>query len=259
MTLRIVVAEDQADARAWLVGLLSKMADVTVVADVATGEEAVEAIQRLVPNLVLLDVQMPRLDGIGVVERIGPAAMPPAIFVTAHDSYAIRAFELNALDYLLKPFGPSRLHAAIERARTHLKRDEAGVMAVRMVNLVDQLRGRSGPQRLAVRSGDRTVFLDCDTIDWVEARGDGVVIHAGAASHAVREPLDGLLQRLPPEGFVRVHKSHAINLSRVAELTQSGGGYCEVVLTAGVTLRVSRQRRELLQQKLGLAPGSALE
>jgi two-component system LytT family response regulator len=258
MTLRIVLAEDQVDARAWLVGLLSKMAELRVVADVGGGDEAVEAIERLAPNLVLLDVQMPRLNGIGVVERLG-AAMPPTIFVTAHDSYAIRAFELSALDYLLKPFGPARLHAAIERARAHLQRDEAGVMAVRMVNLVDQLRGRSRPRRVSVRSGDRTLFLDCDTIDWLEARDDGVVIHAGAMSYAVREPLDALLQRLPPEVFGRVHKSHAINLSRVAELAQSGGGYCEVVLTTGVTLRVSRQRRELLLQQLSLVPGSALE
>ena len=257
MKLRIVVAEDQPDARAWLVDLAARLPDVTVVGDAGNGVDAREAIQRLRPNLVLLDVQMPLLDGIGVVEAIGPAAMPPTIFVTAHDTYAIRAFELNAIDYLLKPFGPSRLNIAIERARKHLQRDEAGVIAARLMNLVDQLRGRAAPPGLAVRTGERTVILDFDTIDWVEAHTNGVVIHAGAESHASREPLEKLLARLPSDAFVRIHKSHAINLSCVAALKLAGGGHYEVLLRTGARLRLSRHRRELLEQKLGLTlPGA---
>jgi two-component system, LytTR family, response regulator len=249
--IRVVIADDQPMARERLVALLAEQRDVNIVATCASGAEAVTAIEAYRPELVFLDMQMPELDGFGVISAVGPERMPPVVFVTAYDQFALRAFEVHALDYLLKPFGRQRFEQALERARQHLAREHAGELATRLMALVQdaQIR-RPAAERLVVRSGARVVFVDVANIDWVEAEGNYVRLHVGNDSHLMRETMLAMEQRLGATQFIRIHRSRIVNADRVKELRLTPNGDYEAVLRSGTTLGVSRLYRDALQERL---------
>jgi two-component system LytT family response regulator len=251
MRIRTVVADDQPLARLRLLALLSEERDIEVVAAVGSGPEAVAAVRQSTPDLIFLDVQMPGMDGLAVVDTVGADRMPATIFVTAYDEYAVRAFEVHAVDYLLKPFGRTRLQQALARVRARLEGERAGAVAARLLALVDELRGPApSSERLIVRSGGRVAFVDLDRIDWVEAEGNYVRIHTGDESHLVRETMARLHLRLADDRFFRIHRSRLVNLSRVKGLRVGAGGDYDVVLADGRHLGLSRLYKDALQARL---------
>ena len=243
--------DDQPLARERLIALLAEQGDVEIVATAATGIEAVDAIRRYAPDLVFLDMQMPEMDGLAVVDAIGVDRMPTTIFVTAYDAYAVKAFDVHALDYLLKPFGPARLRQAVARARTHLERDRAGALAERLLAVVDDLRRpeRSG-ERLIIRVDGRVRFIEVNHIDWVEAEGNYVRIHTPDGAHLVRDTIVRMHDRLGDRSFFRIHRSRVVNLARIKELRLGRGGDYDVILTNGEILGLSRLYKDALQQRL---------
>lgn len=234
-----------------LLALLSEERDVEVVATATSGSEAVGALRQFSPDLIFLDVQMPGMDGMAVVETIGADRMPATVFVTAYDDYAVQAFELHAVDYLLKPFGRTRLQKALARVRARLEADRAGAIAARLLAVVDELRSPpASGERLIVRSGGRVSFVEVEQIDWVEAEGNYVRIHAGGDSHLVRETMARLHARLDANRFFRIHRSRLVNVARIKELRLGAGGDYDVVLQDGRHLGLSRLYKDALQERL---------
>ena len=250
--LRTLIVDDEPLARERLASLLSAEQDIEVVRQCRDGEEAVTAIQQLTPDLVFLDVQMPALNGFEVIEAVGAERMPLVIFVTAYDQHALRAFQVRALDYLLKPFDRDRFKEALQRARQHVQRDETGDLGRRLLALVKDLR-RDQPKtdRLVVKSGGRLFFLRTDEIDWIEASGNYVRLHVGSASHLLRETMNSIEGRLDPEKFFRIHRSRIVNMERIQEMQPWLNGEYAVVLRNGTRLTLSRGYREKLQERLG--------
>jgi two-component system LytT family response regulator len=250
--IRVLLADDEPLARERLASLLSAEPDVDLVAQARDGEEAVTAIHDHTPDLVFLDVQMPQMNGFDVVEAVGTDKMPLVIFVTAYDQHALRAFQVRALDYLLKPFDRERFSDALQRARRQLERDETGDLGRRLLALVKDLR-RDQPRsdRLVVKSGGRLFFLRTDEIDWVEAAGNYVRLHVGATSHLLRETMNAIESRLDPEKFFRIHRSRIVNMERIQELQPWLNGEYAVLLRTGTRLTLSRGYREKLQDRLG--------
>jgi two-component system, LytTR family, response regulator len=254
MTVRVVVADDEPIGRQRLIRLLQAEPDTDVVAACADGEEAVEAIRAHVPDVVLLDIQMPELDGFEVVAALGEAQQPAVIFVTAHDQYALRAFEIHAFDYLLKPVDPDRLRVAMDRAVTTAPRAPQGGVTRRILTLLEQLAQRErgyGRDRLVVRTPERAFFLRADTIDWIEAAGKFVHLHVGRAIHALRESMAELEQELDPARFVRISRSVIVNLDRIQEIQPWFQGDYVLILTDGTRLTSTRGYRDNMRKLLG--------
>jgi two-component system LytT family response regulator len=248
--IRVVVADDQPVARERLVSLLAAEPGVELAGTAASGPEAVECIRHSAPDLVFLDLQMPGMDGFKVIEEIGIERMPPTVFVTAHDEYAVRAFEVQAIDYLLKPFGRHRFQSALARARRYLERERQGEMAGRLAELLQSGRRQPSGERLLVKSGGRVSFVEVDAIDWVEAEGNYVRLYAGDQVHLMRETMNGLIEKIGPQKFFRIHRSRIVNVNRVKELLIAGGGDYQVVLVDGTKLGLSRLYRDALQEQL---------
>ena len=258
--LRVLVVDDEPPARERLTVVLDGQDGIEVVGSVGSGRAAVEAIRRDRPDLVLLDVQMPETGGLDVVREVGPGAMPAVVFVTAYDRYALQAFDLAAVDYLLKPFEDERLLQALDRVRERVRLQEAESLGRRLRTLLDAVEGGgTGPtapgdylRRLAVddRGGQRIVPVD--RIDYVSASGPYAEVHVGERTFLVRERMHVLEGRLDPERFCRVHRSTIVNLDRVEAVRQSSRGGVAVLVRGGPTLRVSRSRREELERRLGL-------
>jgi two-component system LytT family response regulator len=244
MALKVLIADDEAVARRRIRRLLLGEADMSVVAECADGASAVGEILRVRPNLALLDVQMPELDGFEVIQRIPEHEWPAVIFITAFDRYAMRAFDVHAIDYLLKPFSADRFRTALGRARERLQRHahQEGLEA-----LVDELRRRPRyVTRIAIRSRGRVVPLPVSSIDWIQAADNYVTLHAGGREYLVRETLASLERQLDPDRFTRIHRSTLVNVDRVAEIGTAGHGDAEIRLRDGTTLTVSRTWREKL-------------
>jgi two-component system LytT family response regulator len=252
--IKVLVADDEPLARERLSGLLSQEPDIEVVGQARDGEEAVTAIHDDSPDLVFLDVQMPQMSGFDVIEAVGSDKMPLVIFVTAYDQHALKAFQVRALDYLLKPFDRERFKDALSRARKQLEREENGDLGRRLLALVKDLR-RDQPKsdRLVVKSGGRLFFLRTDEIDWVEAAGNYVRLHVGPGSHLLRETMNAIEGRLDPEKFFRIHRSRIVNMERIQELQPWLNGEYAVLLRTGTRLTLSRGYREKLQDRLGRA------
>jgi two-component system LytT family response regulator len=252
--IRVLIADDEPLARERLTSLLASEPDVDLVAQATDGEEAATAIHDHAPDLVFLDVQMPQMDGFEVIETVGTDKMPLVIFVTAYDQHALKAFQVRALDYLLKPFDRERFRDALQRARKQLDRDETGDLGRRLLALVKDLR-RDQPraERLVVKSGGRLFFLRADEIDWVEAAGNYVRLHVGPSSHLLRETMNAIEGRLDPEKFFRIHRSRIVNMERIQELQPWLNGEYAVLLRTGTRLTLSRGYREKLQDRLGRA------
>jgi two-component system LytT family response regulator len=252
--IRVLIVDDEPLARDCVRLALGREADVEVVGECGDGRSAVSAIRQRSPDLVFLDVQMPGLDGFGVVEAIGPARMPPVVFVTAYDAHAIRAFRLHATDYLLKPFDDVRFGEAVAHARRQMREARESAMGRRLVALLDDVRSAKEPApsrqpyatRVLVRQGERLEFLPLDTVDWIETAGNYVRLHAGTRAEVVRTTLAGLLEQLDPAVFVRIHRSVVVNVTRVRAVHPWYGGDYTATLTDGRELRVSRHYRDAL-------------
>jgi two-component system LytT family response regulator len=252
--IRTLIVDDEPLARERLANLLQPLDDIEIVGQCRDGEEAITAIHDFTPDLVFLDIQMPTMNGFEVIEAIGSDRMPLVIFVTAYDQHALRAFQVRALDYLLKPFDRDRFTDALQRARKQLERDETGDVGRRLLALVKDLR-RDQPRtdRLVVKSGGRLFFLRADEIDWVEAAGNYVRLHVGNTSHLLRETMTAMESRLDPEKFFRIHRCRIVNMDRIQELQPWLNGEYAVVLRTGARLTLSRGYREKLQDRLGQA------
>ena len=251
--IRVLVADDEIPARQRLIDLLRRDVQVGQINEAADGEVAVETIQKQRPDLVFLDVQMPELDGLGVIDAIGASEMPLTVFVTAYDQHAIRAFEAHALDYLLKPFSDERFEAAMARVKTRLDERSRGEFGQRVMKMV----AGAGPSaerrldRLVVKSGGTTRFIRVVDIDWIEAAGVYVTLHVGGKELLYRAALNDLAEKLDPRRFVRIHRSALVNIESILQLEPMSHGEFEAVIRNGSRARVSRTYRALLEKRLG--------
>jgi two-component system LytT family response regulator len=248
-TIRTLIVDDQLIARELLRRMLKDQPDIEIVGTAGTGPEAVEAILQLSPDLVFLDVRMPDLDGFEVISKISPDRMPVIIFVTANDDFARQAFDVHALDYLVKPCSSERFIAALDRVRRQLRRPNNGRMVERLSALIEDLRTEPrGPARLAVKAEGRIIFVKLTDVDWIEAADNYVKLHAGNDSHLLRETMNALESRLPHESFMRISRSTIVNIERIKELHPMFHGEYVVVLRNGTQLTLTRSYREKLGQ-----------
>jgi len=260
--LRVAIADDEPTARATLRLLLARHADVELVAECADGAAAVEAVRRARPDLLFLDVQMPELDGFGVLAALADEPLPAVVFVTAYDAHALRAFEVEALDYLLKPFSDERFEQSLARARRDVAEHGLAELARRVRGLVadggaaarpgaPRTAESSGTARLLVAGTGRTLVVDVEEVDWIEAADYCARLHVGKRAHLVRRTLADLESELDPARFVRIHRSAIVNVARVRQIRAQGKGDARVDLADGTELRLSRTYRRALLAALG--------
>jgi two-component system, LytTR family, response regulator len=248
--IRTLIVDDEPLARERLVDLLHGDPEIEIAGECGDGLAAVAAIEDHKPDLIFLDVQMPELDGFGVLEAI--ELKPVIVFVTAYDLYALRAFEVHALDYLLKPFDRERFDKALQRAKHQIDRERAGAVNQELIALLADLKARPKPlERLVIKAGGRVFFLRVDEIDWIEAAANYVKLHVGKESHLQRETINGLAAKLDPDKFLRIHRSIIVNLERVKELQPWFHGDYVVIMQDGTQLNSSRNYREQLRKLLG--------
>jgi two-component system LytT family response regulator len=245
MTIRALVVDDEAPARRKLVRLLAQAEGVEVVGEAASGADAVRAIRERRPDVAFLDVRMPGLDGLGVAREVGPDAVPCIVFVTAFDDHAVQAFEVQALDYLLKPVAPSRFQATLERVREALARGRTADLAARLEQALAAARTPASPwlERLLVPRDDRQLLIAVDRVDRIEAAGNYVQLHTADGRYLLRVPIGTLAARLDPSRFVRISRSDVVRLDAVRELVPWFHGDQRVVLKDGTTLMWSRRYR----------------
>lgn len=247
--MRVIIVDDEVHARRKMQALLSAFDDVDVVAECAGGAEAVAAVEEHAPDVVFLDVQMPGMSGLEVVRAVGPGRMPLVVFATAYDRFAIEAFEAHAVDYLLKPIDPDRLGRTIEHLRDRLRQsrpDRAG-----LGDVLARLDTPAWPRKLAVKSGGSIHVVDVDRIDWIEADGNYVSIHAAGETYLHRETLHGIEARLDPERFARIHRSYIVAVDRVRRLEPDRHGDYAVVMKDGETLTLTRTYRDQFMERFG--------
>ncbi len=244
MTIRTLIVDDEPLARARIRRFLEDEADVELIGECTNGLEAVDSIRKIKPDLVFLDIQMPEKDGFEVLKMLG-SDVPTVIFVTAYDTYALQAFDVHALDYLLKPFGRERLQRALTRAREQIERRRFGDLDERIASLIADLKPeKKFLERLVVKSVGRVFFLKVDEIDWIEAAGNYVKLHTGSEAHMIRETMNGIEAKLDPERFLRIHRSTVVNIDRIKELQPMFSGDYAVIMTNGTELALSRNYRE---------------
>jgi two-component system LytT family response regulator len=255
--LRAIIADDEPLARSTLRTLLGADADITLVAECADGAAAVAAVRQHAPDLLLLDVQMPGLGGFDVLAQLGAQVPPLVIFVTAYDRYAIRAFDVHALDYLLKPFDDERFHEALARAKRRHKLERVVGMTQQLSALLDDVRGAAASnsasplQRLTIHREGQIEVVEVGDIEWIEAADQYVILHTESAEHLLREPLADLEKQLDPARFVRIHRSAIVALARVRKFEREASGVGRVLLAKNQWLPVSRSRVALLRERLG--------
>ncbi|HWN08477.1 MAG TPA: LytTR family DNA-binding domain-containing protein [Pyrinomonadaceae bacterium] len=252
--LRVLLVDDEPLAREMLREMLQGDPGVEIVGESINGLEALEAIRKHTPELIFLDVQMPEMGGFEVLEALG-SQIPHVIFVTAYDQYAVRAFEVNAMDYLLKPFDQERFDISWQRAREQILRDRNGGTDQRILALLEEMKaGNKYLERLVIKSAGRIYFLETSEISWIEAEGNYVSVHSGKKSHLLRETISSLESQLDPKKFVRIHRSSIVSLAHVQELQPWFHGEYRVILNDSTQLTLSRNYREKLQEALGKLP-----
>lgn len=273
--IKTLVIDDEPAARRGIRTLLERDSDILVAGEAATGSEAVKKIRELKPDLVLLDVQMPEMNGFKVLESLGDVSLPAVIFVTAYDQHALQAFEMNAVDYLLKPYDDDRFWAAVRRAKAEIVRRQTDLLGSKLTTLLNYLKtstpggasaathapaSPSAPaasgsgqdtitrDRILLKAGGEIYFLKADEIDWIEAEGDYMKFHAGGRVHLLRETMGNLEGRLDAKRFIRIHRSTIVNIDRVKKLSPSFAGEYAVILHDGSKLRLSRGYHDRLQE-----------
>jgi two-component system LytT family response regulator len=247
MKLRALIVDDEPPARKRLRGMLQLEPDVEVAGEAEDGTSALDAIGRLRPDVVFLDVQMPGMDGFEIVAALGPEACPPVVFVTAHDQFALRAFDAHAIDYLLKPFDRERLRQALSRVR---RLSGSDALRARLASLIAETGRLRPPRRLMVRDAGRIYFVDLDDVDWIASAGHYAEVHASSGTHLMRESMARLESRLDTRRFARVHRGAIVNVDRIAALHPISHGELDLVLKGGAKLRVSRTYAASLQARL---------
>ena len=259
--IRVVIVDDEPTARRGVRLLLERDPEVEVVGEASTGAEAAELIRRAQPDLAFLDVQMPGASGFEALERIDPGAAPVVVFVTAYDEHALRAFEVNAVDYLLKPYDDARFGAALQRAKQAVRRRSSDHVHARLTQLLEYLQqnnaasatalaGETATDRILVKSSGEIFFLKAEEIDWIEADGDYMKFHGGGRTHLMRETMARLEARLDPRRFIRIHRSTIVNIDRLRKLSPSFAGEYAVVLHDGTKLKLSRGYHERIDTLL---------
>lgn len=243
--LRVLIADDEPPARRKLARLIESEPDLRLVGEVADGAATVRAVRELRPDLLFLDVQMPAPDGFAVLDALAGEPLPHVVFVTAFDEYAVRAFDVHAVDYLLKPFDPPRFRLALDRVRARSGSEEAGA---RIRQLLADVVPRRPAEHLLVDEGERSSFVAVSELDRIEAAGNYVYLHRGGRTHLVRTTLAALERRLDPDRFVRVHRSHIVNVERVRELVPWSHGDRRIVMEDGSELMLSRRYRDRLER-----------
>jgi two-component system LytT family response regulator len=249
--LRVLIVDDEKLSRRRLRRLLTDDASLEVVAECPTAQEALHCLEHSAIDIVFLDIQMPGMDGFALLDAIGPSRNWCAIFVTAYDNFALRAFDAQALDYLLKPYEDARLREAVRRAKAHLAQlrtsqpPDTSKPAVHSFQPMEYYR-----DRLAVRVGDGLVLLRTEQVDWIEAADNYVNLHCGGETHTVRETMNALQKTLDPRKFLRIHRSAIVNLDRVKALQPWFRGDYRVVLSTGTTLTLSRGYRKNLEERI---------
>lgn len=250
--IRTVIVDDEPLARRGIRAQLNEENDIEIVSECRNGLEAVAAIEEHAPDLVFLDVQMPELDGFGVLEAIGVDRMPVVIFVTAYDQYALRAFDVHALDYLLKPVDAERFAGALQRARKQIEQHSNEDLNLRLQNFLDDVQAKQKfTERLVIKSGGRIFFLNVEEIDWIEAADNYVRLHAGRNAHLLRETMNHVEKRLNPDHFIRIHRSRIINIRQIKELQPLFRGEYDIMLQDGTRLESGRGYRDKLQKLFG--------
>jgi len=253
--IRALIVDDEPLARRRIKSLLAHDQSVEVIGECSDGYKAVTSISELNPDLVFLDVQMPAMDGFEVIKTISAEQMPTVIFVTAYDQYALKAFEVNALDYLLKPFDRRRFQKTLERAKAMIRGLKNGNVNNQLLSLLDDLRREQNiPDHFIIKSGDRVVFLRVEEIDWMSTVGNYVRLQVGRDSHLMRETMTGMESKLDPVSFMRIHRSTIVNLDRVKEVQPWAKGEYVVIMRDGTRLIMSRRYRERLNERLNKAP-----
>jgi two-component system LytT family response regulator len=248
MKIRTLVVDDEPLARERIQRMLHDETDVEVLGECGNGSEAVSFIEEFLPDLVFLDIQMPEMNGFEVLQAIAPRRMPPAvIFVTAYDQYAIRAFDVHALDYLLKPFNRQRFQAALNRVREQIKKSEVDDRSEIFASLLSDLKlKKQHLEKFVLKSAGRIYFLKTDEVDWIEAAGNYLKLHVGKDTHLLRETMNGIEAKLDPVRFPRIHRSTIINAERIKELFPLFNGDYTLLLKNGTELTVSRNYRSRL-------------
>ncbi|HEX5875446.1 MAG TPA: LytTR family DNA-binding domain-containing protein [Pyrinomonadaceae bacterium] len=254
--IKTLIIDDEPLARRNLRLLLEKDPQIEILEECRNGREAVKAINTLSPDLIFLDIQMPEMDGFDVLARVGPEQIQAIIFVTAFDQYALKAFDVHALDYLLKPFDDDRFFHALERAKSQIEAREIDRLSKRLLALLEQREGERNASkqdyltRLMIKISGRVVLLKVEEIDFIEADGNYAKLHVGRKAHLLRERMHDLETRLDPAKFVRIHRSVIVNLDRIKEMHPHFNGDYVVVLEDGRQLKLSRSRRENLEDRL---------
>jgi two-component system LytT family response regulator len=252
-SFRALIVDDEPPARAFLRRMLSEHPDIELAGECSNGAQALETLRSTRANLVFLDIEMPEMDGLAFVEAMQGRDVPAIVFVTAHDRYAVRAFDLAAVDYLLKPFDHERLERALARARSSLSERTADERAQQVLTLLAQFQARSEHlERFAVRSQGRIVLLAADEVEWIAANGNYLLLHAGRQRHMLRETMQNIERRLDPKKFVRIHRSTMVRIDCIREIRRTGNEDEQlIVLKDGTELVLSRGLRERVSQALG--------
>jgi two-component system LytT family response regulator len=250
-----VIVDDEGPSRNRIRQLLGSEPDFQVIGECGDGRQAVDLLRRSPPDVLFLDVQMPEMDGFAVLQEIGAKQIPAVVFVTAYDKYALHAFEVQALDYLLKPFDRERFRETLERARTRITTAQAAELSDKLRDMLAAL-APTARERIVIKNGGRVTLLDTASIDWIEAADNYVCLHCGTARHVIRETMSSLEARLDRRIFVRIHRSYMVNIDRIAEMRPWFRGDYLVFLRDGTKLRLSRSYRESLRSFL--AEGSTV-
>ena len=250
--IRALVVDDEKLARERVRDMLHGDPEIEVIGECANGREAIEAVKKKSPDLVFLDVQMPGKNGLDVLDSLAAELMPAVIFVTAYDQYAVRAFEVHALDYLLKPFDQARFQKALERAKAQILSGRKGEIGQRIMSALEQMRAKPEYlERLVVKTNGRVFFVKTCEIDWLEAEGNYVRLHSGKESYLLRETITSLESQLDPKVFMRVHRSAIVNINQIQELQPWFHGEYRVMLNGGIQLTLTRSYKDRLHDLLG--------
>jgi len=267
MTINVVIVDDEPLAREGISLRLQQEKDINIVAECENGSDAIRTILSLKPDLVFLDIKMPKVNGFDVVNAVGSEHMPPVIFLTAYDEYAIEAFNAHAIDYLLKPIDNERFKECLSHAREHILKNKISQRSEQLTQLLNQTQGLTSTpnsthlsaanvnnERLVIRSNGHVYLLKSEDIYWVEAEGDYVSVHTPQKSHLVRETMKNMEQRLSEQGFQRVHRSSIVNLHYVSELISLDSGDYQIILRDNTKVKLSRNYRDILYQRLNAVP-----
>ena len=250
--IRVLIVDDEPLARERIREILEQHPEIEVVGECTNGREAIEAVNESPPDLIFLDIQMPETDGFAVIEAIPPDRMPCVIFVTAYDQYAVRAFDVLALDYLLKPFDRERFEKALNRAKKQIMSQQGSNLGERILRALEEIKTRPVYlERLVIKTSGHIFFLKTEEVDYFEAEGNYVRLHSGKESYLLRDTISAIESQVDPKKFLRIHRSTIVNIDRIQELQPWFHGEYRVILSSGAELTLSRTYREKLHELLG--------